>query len=635
MTRTAISSCKQFNKMCVCYPAVITNWYPSTPHKGVNGDIRHDYTGSLPSRQTSSLCKELGGDYPGPMGPAGNSRVQIRPDSNPSPGKQASCAVSQSNRPYPDNRGGTRTAGQTGHKGISTLPKQFYFPTFPGGKERGWAKASGQSEGSKQFCALRALQDGRPPHSPGPDSDRGLYDQARSERCISSDPNPSGSPTSPPISVDGENIPILMPSFWADLSSKGIHKVLKPLIGTLRQMGIRLVVYLDDILILHQGREELESLAPLICNLFEALGLVINTKKSLLVPQQSTEFLGFLIKSVTLQIQMPQEKLRKIQQDARGLLQQHQSVTVRDLARFVGKTTASCKAIWQAPLHYRGIQALMNSVSPEGEDNSALTGRFNIRLPLSEEARQDLLWWVSLDRTVPLQAPLLPRVPSMIITSDASTTGWGACLGDTTTGGTWSAQEMMHHINYLELLAAFLAVQYFLKTENNITILLKLDNVTAVTFINRLGGTHSKPLCQLALAFWEWCIPRNLFLIAEHLPGQQNVLADHESRSLKDRCDWMINPQLLHQIQDQLGPCQVDLFASRLTRQLPRYFSWRIDPQAEAVDAFKQDWSQYRGFANPPWCLIPRCLSQARAQKAPIPLTQFLLFGNLCRSPQG
>ena len=37
-------------------------------------------------------------------------------------------------------------------------------------------------------------------------------------------------------------------------------------------------------------------------------------------------------------------------------------------------------------------------------------------------------------------------------------------------------------------------------------------------------------------------------LIAEHLPGQQNVLADHESRSLKNRCDWMINPQLFHQI---------------------------------------------------------------------------------------
>ena len=46
-----------------------------------------------------------------------------------------------------------------------------------------------------------------------------------------------------------------------------------------------------------------------------------------------------------------------------------------------------------------------------------------------EEEQQDLLWWVSLDQIVPLQALLLPRVPSMIITSDASTPGWGACWG--------------------------------------------------------------------------------------------------------------------------------------------------------------------------------------------------------------
>ena len=89
-------------------------------------------------------------------------------------------------------------------------------------------------------------------------------------------------------------------------------KVLRPPLGILRQVGVRLVVYLDDILILHQSREELECLAPLICSLFEALGLVINTKKSILIPQQVIESLGFLINSVTLQIQMPQEKLRKI-----------------------------------------------------------------------------------------------------------------------------------------------------------------------------------------------------------------------------------------------------------------------------------------------------------------------------------
>lgn len=187
--------------------------------------------------------------------------------------------------------------------------------------------------------------------------------------------------------------PTVNTSWYPSTPHKGTDgdiRPLKPPLGILRQIGNRLVVYLDNILILHQSREELECLAPQICSLFEALGLVINTKKSILIPQQVTEFLGFQIDSVTLQIQMPQEKLRKIQHNARWLLQ-HQSITVRDLARFMGKTTASSKAIWQAPLHYRGIQALMNSVLPETEDNSGLTSRFNVKLPLSVELPFELL----------------------------------------------------------------------------------------------------------------------------------------------------------------------------------------------------------------------------------------------------
>ena len=187
------------------------------------------------------------------------------------------------------------------------------------------------------FVYSGSLQDGRPPHSTGPDSDRGLYDQARSERCISPDPNPSGSLTSPPISVDGENISILMPSFRADLSSKVFTKVLKSLIGTLRQMGIRLVVYLDNILILHQGREEL---APLICNLFEALGLVIDTMK---FPNRAQNSWDFWYSQWLCKF-----RCTEAQQDARGLLHINQSLC-RILARFVGKTTVSCKAIGKLP----------------------------------------------------------------------------------------------------------------------------------------------------------------------------------------------------------------------------------------------------------------------------------------------
>ena len=59
-----------------------------------------------------------------------------------------------------------------------------------------------------------------------------------------------------------------------------------------------------------------------------------------------------------------------------------------------------------------------------------------------------------------------------------------------------------------------------------------------------------------------------------------------------------------------------DLFASRLMRQLPRFFSWRPDSEAEGTDAFSQDWSIARSYTNPPWCLIACCLSQIKRQMA-------------------
>ena len=114
-------------------------------------------------------------------------------------------------------------------------------------------------------------------------------------------------------------------------------------------MGIRLIIYLDDILILHQAKDQLELLVPQVCQLFEALGLLINKKKSLLIPAQCLEFLGFQICSCTLVISVPKEKLCKISQDAYRLLHQ-MTVSVRELARFVGKGVATVRGISVAPL---------------------------------------------------------------------------------------------------------------------------------------------------------------------------------------------------------------------------------------------------------------------------------------------
>ena len=82
---------------------------------------------------------------------------------------------------------------------------------------------------------------------------------------------------------------------------------------------------------------------------------------------------------------------------------------------------------------------------------------------------------------------------SMTIILDASLQGWGA---------TCSPQEQTLHINCPELLEATLVVQTFAKERSGITIFLKLDNTTAVAYINRMGGTVSSMLSHLTKDLW-------------------------------------------------------------------------------------------------------------------------------------
>ena len=107
-------------------------------------------------------------------------------------------------------------------------------------------------------------------------------------------------------------------------------------------------------------------------------------------------------------------------------------------------------------------------------------------------------------------------------------------------------------------------------------------------------------------------------ITAQHLPGAQNFIADAESCSQTDRTDWKLNPCIFHKIQRIFGPLKVDLFATHLSAQCQHYFSWRPDPSAEATDAFLQVWTHIKGYANPPWNLVGRTLTQVQTQQVTI-----------------
>ena len=383
-------------------------------------------------------------------------------------------------------------------------------------------------------------------------------------------------------------------------------KLLKPVVAILRRLGIRVVLYLDDMLIMASSKEEARAHLATAMHLLTALGFILNLDKSVLTPTQRVIFLGFCLDSRTMLISLPTPRIQSIQRLIRETLAQGQA-TILKLSQLLGSMVSTHPAVLAAPLHYRHLErAKITALKHSHNYNTVVT--------TSDNMRQDLTWWF---QELPRHNGRSMQIVQwdMVIESDASTLGWGASLNNTSTGGPWAPQERSHHINYLELLAAFLALKTFATNTYNKAILLRLDNVTAIAFLNRMGGTHSETLCSLAVHIWEWCLERNIFIHAEHLPWKLNVRADWHSRHTQDCSDWQLHPLIFQQLQDKLGPFSIDLFASRTNTQLSTYCSWKPDPSAIAIDALSISWRDHHPYLFPPFSLLIRCLEKINREK--------------------
>ena len=232
--------------------------------------------------------------------------------------------------------------------------------------------------------------------------------------------------------------------------------LLKPVVSYLRLQGIRILVYLDDMLLMAQSVTNLEIHVQTTIQLLRCLGFVLNMKKCQTTPSQTMEFLGFLVDSRSMTLSLPETKVLKIRKECRHMRNQSH-MTGRQLAHLIGLLTSCLQAILQAPLHYRALQRLRNQALVQGGTS------YDKKTRMSKE---DLLWWIQ-QLSSQMARPIRNPLPDMVLETDVSTKGWGANYPKegTSTGGPWSAKEATHHINWLELKGAFLALQCFLYKE--------------------------------------------------------------------------------------------------------------------------------------------------------------------------
>ena len=210
-----------------------------------------------------------------------------------------------------------------------------------------------------------------------------------------------------------------------------------------------------------------------------------------------------------------------------------------------------------------------------------------------------------------------PPLISHYLYTDASLAGWGATDSQLTAGGIWEEEDVPPaHINVLELRAAYLALQSLCKHCVDSHVCLYMDNSTAVAYINKKGGTHSVLCDALAVKIWQWAIPRNIWLSAVFIPGESNVVADFYSRCPTDNTEWQLNPVVFKKLCEVFHTPVIDLFASAINKQTSKYVSWKLDPQAWAIDAFTIQWKNINFYAFPPFSIIPRVLRKLQQDQA-------------------
>ena len=184
------------------------------------------------------------------------------------------------------------------------------------------------------------------------------------------------------------------------------------------------IAYLDGFLIMEETRQLALQHAATTLNLLEGLGFVVNYPKSLLIPSQEIEFLGYIVNSLNLSLSLPKDKIKKVRQSCQKLLD-NPVIIVRKLAKFLGLLSASIQAVFPAPLHYRYLQHAKNSVLKQQKSYEALVN-------LDPEAVQEVQWWRE-NLTAWNEKALLHQSTDLTSETDASLQGWGAhCQGIST-----------------------------------------------------------------------------------------------------------------------------------------------------------------------------------------------------------
>jgi ribonuclease HI len=404
--------------------------------------------------------------------------------------------------------------------------------------------------------------------------------------------------------------------FGAKHSPFFFTSILQPVITLIRnRWAMDIVIYMDDMLLLHEDASYLLRATEEVANLLLDLGIILSMDKCEIYPKQEIQFLGWNWDFRQFTLSMAQDRRKKLLgriAQWREIILKQRRVPIQNLQSIVGELAFLRPQIERTLLYlkpfYIAIQAAVNRVGQKGS------------LILPRKLIFPLKWF---DKEIRFNTPvsLATPIPQAILVTDASEQGCGAILqtGEREFYMSDRFQEpVLPSSNQREMLAVLNALHHFLPTLEELrikVITLESDNMTVVHNILKTKAQIG-PL-PIVRALFSFTTQHRITLLPIHRPGVRNEKADALSR-LEWMGDYEIQWNLVLPILQEWNIIPtIDLFATKANHKLPLYCSADpTDEEAWTYNAFSIPWAQFTWpYIHTTPALIPTCLQRIEAER--------------------
>jgi hypothetical protein len=285
-------------------------------------------------------------------------------------------------------------------------------------------------------------------------------------------------------------------------------------------------------------------------------------------------------------------------------------VAARKLAQFLGLVQSLGLAVIPAALFQRSLH-----------DDLATKTSWSDRVRLSRQSLRDLSFWIDLPDEWN-GAPISLSTVTRLLYSDASEFAIGGNLvtaelasiedpaapGLSVPGPRWhralTVEEQAEGIFIGEIRALVETLENFVGEVTGQTVRFMEDNQAAMYVARRLVSKNPRAMPWLRRLYALCCRHRIRLQHIDYVRSEENP-ADEPSR-WRFFDEWRLAPPIFNWVQEELGTCSVDLFASRTTAQLARYVSRFPDSRAAAVDAWSVSWAGEKAWINADWDLLEK-----------------------------